>query len=192
MLKGTRCDTAKCPMERQWRSQPPGMHTWRRGRKASAYGIRLREKQKVKRHYGVWERQFMLYFRRAERMRQNTGQALLGLLERRLDNAVYTLGFAPSRKAARINIVHGHFYINGRKLDRPSYLIRVGDVISVKPSDKSKKFIRERMETDGGRPVPAWLQLSPEPLEGPVVSLPTRDDVKIPVEEQLIVEMCSR
>jgi len=194
MLKGARCDTAKCPMEKQWRNMPPGMQSYRRGRgrKQSAYGVRLREKQKVKRYYGVWERQFMLYFRRAERARENTGVALLTLLERRLDNVVYTLCMAPSRKSARVAIVHGHIRVNGRKVDRPSYLIRVGDKISVRSADKSRKCIAQHLSDDGAGPVPAWLSFNPEQLEASVVSLPTRDDVKIPVEEQLIVEMCSR
>ena len=193
MLKGTRCDTAKCPMERQWRNHPPGMQAMRRGRrKTSAYGIRLREKQKVKRYYGVWEKQFMLYFRRAERAHENTGTALLRLLERRLDNVVYVLQLAPSRPAARVSIVHGHYCVNGHKVDRPSYLVREGDVIGVRSSDKSRKFIRERIGTDSVGPQPPWLTLDLERLEGKVVALPTRDDIKIPVEEQLIVEMCSR
>ena len=191
-LKGMRCHTAKCPIERQWRNVAPGMHAWRRGRKPSPYAVRLREKQKIKRYYGVWERQFILYFKRAERMRQNTGTALLALLERRLDNVVFSLGLAPSRKSARITIVHGHIRVNGRRTDRPSFLVNAGDVVSLKPSEKTKKFIRDRMELDGGLPQPQWLALNPEQLEGTVVSLPTRDDVKLPVEEQLIVEMCSR
>jgi small subunit ribosomal protein S4 len=193
MLKGTRCDTAKCPMERQWRSQPPGMQAMRRGRrKSSAYGIRLREKQKVKRYYGVWEKQFMLYFRQAERAREKTGTVLLRLLERRLDNVVYSLQLAPSRPSARVTIVHGHICVNGRKVDRPSYQVREGDVISVKSSEKSRKFIRERIGSESLAPQPPWLELDVERLEGKVTAMPTRDDIKIPVEEQLIVEMCSR
>lgn len=191
MLKGARCETAKCAMERQWRNQPPGMHTWRRRRKVSNYGVRLREKQKVKRYYGVLERQFISYFRMAERMKGNTGDALLGLLERRLDNVVAKLGFAPSHRAARVGIAHGHFYVNGRRLNRPSYLVKAGDKITVKPAERSKKFIRQILG-DGGPPVQAWLKLEAEQLEGSVEALPTREDVQIPVEEQLIIEMCSR
>lgn len=190
MLKGARCETAKCAMERQWRSQPPGMHAWRR-RKAGDYGIRLREKQKVKRYYGVLEKQFMIYFRMAESAKTNTGDALLSLLERRLDNVVWKLGFSPSTRASRQVVSHGHVYVNERKLNRPSYLVKKGDVISVKPSDKSKKFIKQNLG-DGGPSVQSWLQLDDQKLQGTVLSLPTREDVMIPVEEQLIIEMCSR
>ncbi len=190
MLKGVRCETAKCAMERQWRSQPPGMHTWRR-RKPTNYGVRLREKQKVKRYYGVFERQFMLYFRSAERAKGNTGEALLSLLERRLDNVVWKLGFAPSHRAARIAIAHGHIYVNGRRVNRPSYLVRKGDRLTVKPSDRSRKLIRAALG-DGGPSVQPWLNLDAQLMEGAVEGLPTREDVQIPVEEQLIIEMCSR
>lgn len=190
MLKGSRCETAKCAMERQWRSQPPGMHSWRR-RKASDFGVRLREKQKVKRYYGVLERQFMIYFRRAERMKRNTGDALLSLLERRLDNVVWKLGFAPSHRAARSAIAHGHIQVNGRRLNRPGYLTNTGDRISIKPSERSRKFVRQ-IVGDGGHAVQRWLQLDAQNLEGTVLALPTREDVQIPVEEQLIIEMCSR
>ncbi len=190
MLKGARCETAKCAMERQWRSQPPGMHSWRR-RKAGDYGIRLREKQKVKRYYGVFEKQFMIYFRMAESAKTNTGDALLSLLERRLDNVVWKLGFSPSTRASRQAVGHGHIYVNGRRLNRPSYLVKKGDVIAVKPSDKSKKFIKQNLG-DGGPSVQAWLSLDSQTLEGTILALPTREDVMIPVEEQLIIEMCSR
>ena len=190
MLKGARCETAKCAMERQWRNRPPGMHAWRR-RKSGDYGVRLREKQKVKRYYGVFERQFMIYFRRAERMKGNTGEALLGLLERRLDNVVWKLGFAPSHRAARIAISHGHVHVNGRRLNRPSYLVYEGDRISTKPSERSRKFVRQALG-DGGPTVQSWLQLDAQSLEGTIAALPTREDVQIPVEEQLIIEMCSR
>lgn len=190
MLKGARCETAKCAMERQWRAKPPGMHSWRR-RKGTDYGVRLREKQKVKRYYGVYEKQFMLYFRKAERMRGNTGDALLSLLERRLDNVVWKLGFAPSRRAARSAIAHGHLYLNDRRLNRPSYLVRQGDRITIKPAERSQKFIRAALG-DGGPPLQAWLKLDSQRLEAEVEALPTREDVQIPVEEQLIIEMCSR
>ena len=177
-------------MERQWRNKPPGMHTWRR-RKASDYGVRLREKQKVKRYYGVLERQFMIYFRMAERMRGNTGEALLSLLERRLDNVVWKLGFAPSRRASRTAIAHGHIYINGRRVNRPSYLVQKGDSVTVKPSERSRQFIRQALG-EGGPAVQPWLRLEAAQLEGTVEAMPTREDVQIPVEEQLIIEMCSR
>jgi small subunit ribosomal protein S4 len=190
MLKGARCESAKCAMERQWRSHPPGMHSWRR-RKVSEYGVRLREKQKVKRYYGVLERQFMIYFRMAERAKANTGDVLLSLLERRLDNVVWKLGFAASHRAARAAIAHGHIYVNGRRLNRPSYLVNKGDRISIKPSERSQKFIRLTLG-DSGPSVQPWLQLDAQRLEGVVAGLPTREDVQIPVEEQLIIEMCSR
>lgn len=190
MLKGARCETAKCAMERQWRARPPGMHSWRR-RKTGNYGVRLREKQKVKRYYGVLEGQFMIYFRTAERMKGNTGEALLSLLERRLDNVVWKLGFGPSHRAARLAIAHGHVYVNGRRLNRPGYLVQKGDRIGVKPSERSRKFVRQILG-EGGPAVQPWLQLDAENLEGVVAALPTREDVQIPVEEQLIIEMCSR
>jgi len=190
MLKGVRCETAKCAMEKQWRSNPPGMHTWRR-RKVSDYGVRLREKQKVKRYYGVFEKQFIDYFRKAERSKTNTGEALLSLLERRLDNVVWKLGFSPSHRASRQAIGHGHIYVNGRRLNRPGYLVQQGDRISVKPSERSKKFIRA-IVGDSGPTVQEWLSLDAQKLEGSITALPTREDVQIPVEEQLIIEMCSR
>lgn len=190
MLKGARCETAKCAMERQWRSNPPGMHTWRR-RKSGDYGVRLREKQKVKRYYGVFERQFLIYFRMAERARGNTGEALLSLLERRFDNVIWKLGFAPSHRAARQLIVHGHVFLNGRRLDRPSYLVKKDDRVSVRPSEKSQKFVRQVLG-EGGLSVQPWLQVDVQRLEGSIEALPTREDVQIPVEEQLIIEMCSR
>jgi small subunit ribosomal protein S4 len=190
MLKGVRCETAKCAMEKQWRSSPPGMHAWRR-RKGTDYGVRLREKQKVKRYYGVYEKQFIEYFRQAERSKTNTGDALLSLLERRLDNVVWKLGFGPSHRAARQAIVHGHIYVNGRRLNRPGYQVKQGDRISVKPSERSKKFVRATIG-DSGPTMQEWLTLDAKSLEGSVVALPTREDVQIPVEEQLIIEMCSR
>ena len=191
MLKGARCETAKCPMERQWRSNPPGMHGWRRGRH-SEYGLRLHEKQKVKRYYGVFERQFMRYFHQAERQKGNTGVALLGLLERRLDNVVFKLGFAPSRGAARLTIAHGHVHVNGRRVNVPSYLVKPGDKVGVKPAERSQKLIRSRLEELGEPHVQNWLSLDAAKLEGTVLAVPSRDDVMIPVEENLIVEICGR
>ena len=191
MLKGARCETAKCPMERQWRNFPPGQHNWRRGR-LSEYSLRLREKQKVKRYYGVYEKQFAKYFREAERQKGNTGAALLSLLERRLDNVVHKLGFAPSRAAARITISHGHVYVNGRRVGIASYLVRVGDKISIKASERSQKLVRSRLEELGEPSVQNWLKLDLVKLAGEVLAVPTHDDVMIPVEEQLIVELCSQ
>ena len=140
MLKGTRCETAKCPVEKKQRNLAPGMHGWRRGRQ-SEYGVRLREKQKVKRYYGLLDRQFMRYVRKAERLKGNTGETLLQLLERRLDNVVYKLNFAPSRKAAKQIISHGHIHVNGHKVDIGDYTTKVGDKIALKSSEKSDKKV---------------------------------------------------
>jgi len=191
MLKGARCETAKCPMERQWRSNPPGMHSWRRGR-GSEYRLRLREKQKVKRYYGVFEKQFLGYFAEAERQKGNTGAALLSLMERRLDNVFCKLGLAPSRAAARQAITHGHVHVNGRRVGISSYLVRVGDKIAVKDSDRTRKLVRAWLEEMGEPHVQNWLRLDLAKLEAEVVAMPTRDDVMIPVEEQLIIELCGQ
>jgi small subunit ribosomal protein S4 len=191
MLKGSRCETAKCPMEKQWRSNPPGMHAWRRG-KGSNYGVRLREKQKVKRYYGLLEKQFMRFFRLAESSKENTGTALLSLLERRLDNVLWKANFAPSHKAGRQLLLHGHVHLNGRRVDRPGIIVSQGDRVTVKASDRSKKLVKEFMASIEGRPVQPWLQVDVDKLEALVVALPSRDDVQIPVEESLIVEMSSR
>jgi len=191
MLKGIRCETAKCPVEKKQRNLSPGMHSWRRGR-ASEYAIRLREKQKVKRYYGLMERQFMRYFHEAERMRGNTGEVLLQLLERRLDNVVYKLNFAPSRKAARQIIAHGHVFVEGRKVNTSDYTIKIGEKISVKGSQKSIKRVKQQLESNPNFTTQNWLQLDSEKPEATVVALPSRDDIQIPVEEQLIVEFCSR
>ena len=191
-LKGHRCETAKCPIEKQNRNKPPGMHSWRRGRN-SDYAVHLREKQKVKRYYGVLEKQFRIYFHKAERIRGNTGQTLLTLLERRLDNVVYKMNFTPSRKHARQIIAHGHIQVNGHKVDIPSYLVKLGDAVTVKAADeKTKKIIKANLEAEGGAPLQPWLQVKPDVLEGIVSALPSREDVQIPVEELLIVELCSR
>lgn len=191
MLKGARCETAKCPMERQWRNFPPGQHNWRRGR-GSEYGVRLREKQKVKRYYGVYDKQFMKYFREAERQTGNTGSHLLTLLERRLDNVLYKLGWAPSRASARTTVSHGHIYVNGRPVNIASYLVKVGDKLTVKDSERSKKLIRSRLEELGEPHVQNWLRLDMVKLTADVLAMPTRDDIMMPVEEQLIVELCSQ
>ncbi len=190
-LKGIKCETAKCQVEKRQRNLAPGMHGWRRPR-ASEYGVRLREKQKVKRYYGVMEKAFKRYFNKAERVKGNTGVVLLQLLERRLDNVVYKLNFAASRKAARMFISHGHVHVNGRKVDVSSYCISVGDVVSVKKSDKSKKCVKEQLDSNPNYTTQGWLQLDREKLQATVVALPTRDDIQIPVEEQLVVEFCSR
>lgn len=190
-LKGVKCETAKCQVEKRQRNLAPGMHGWRRPR-ASEYGIRLREKQKVKRYYGVMEKAFMRYFEKAERVKGNTGIVLLQLLERRLDNVVYKLNFAASRKAARMLISHGHVHVNGRKVDISSFSIGIGDRVSVKKSDKTSKCVKEQLDSNPNFTTQGWLQLDRATLQATVVALPTRDDIQIPVEEQLVVEFCSR
>lgn len=188
-LKGVRCDTDRCAYER--RQNPPGMHTYRRG-KLTDYGIHLREKQKVKRYYGVLESQFRRYFERAERAKGNTGTVLMSLLERRLDNVVCRLGFGPSRAQARQIIRHGHILVNGRRVDVPSYLVRAGDVIGVKSRPKSLQLVQANL-AESGHEVPEFLSRvdAPEP-EGQVLRLPESEDVSIPVQPQLIVELCSK
>jgi small subunit ribosomal protein S4 len=190
-IKGLKCETAKCQVERRQRNLAPGMHGWRRGR-ASEYAIRLREKQKVKRYYGLLEKQFMRYFHEAERLKGNTGQTLLQLLERRLDNVVYKLNFAPSRKAARQLVAHGHIYVNGHKVDVGDYTANIGDKITVKKSEKSAKRVKQQLESNPNFTTQNWLQLNREKPEATVVALPARGDVQITVEEQLVVEFCSR
>jgi len=190
-LKGTKCETAKCQVERRQRNLAPGMHGWRRAR-LSEYGVRLREKQKVKRYYGVYEQQFMRYFHEASRLKGNTGENLLQLLERRLDNVVYKLNFASSRKGARQLIAHGHVHVNGRKVDVSDYRIKVGDKIDLKDSEKSVKQVKQQLESNPNFTTQAWLQLDREKPAATIVAFPTREDIQIPVEEQLVVEFCSR
>jgi len=190
-LKGVKCETAKCQVERRQRNLLPGMHGWHRGR-LSEYGIRLREKQKIKRYYGVLERQFIRCFHEAERTKGNTGETLLQLLERRLDNVVYKLNLAPSRKAARQLIVHGHIYVNGRKVDVGDFITKVGDKIAVKGSEKSIKKVKDQLGSNPNFTTQAWLQLDREKPEATIVALPSRADVQIPIQEQLVVEFCSR
>jgi small subunit ribosomal protein S4 len=188
-LKGTRCDTPKCAIER--RENPPGQQQQRRG-KLTDYGQHLREKQKVKHYYGVLERQFRKYFENAERGKGNTGDTLMTLLERRLDNIVHRLGFAQSRAQARQMIRHGHITLNGRKVDVPSYEVRVGDVIRAKNRAKSLDLVRGAL-AESTRDIPDFLSRSESQIpEGIVSRLPAVDDVSIPVQTQLIVELCSR
>jgi len=189
-LKGTRCDTPKCAVER--REGVPGMHQFRRS-KASEYSIRLREKQKVKRYYGIFERQFRKYFEMASRRPGNTGAALMSILERRLDNVVTRLGFATSRAQARQTIRHGHISVNGRKLDIPSYLVKPGDSIQVKNRDHSRRLVGNSLQMEGMPPVPDWLdRISTDPPEGRVSRLPAQQDISLPSNPQLIVELLSR
>jgi small subunit ribosomal protein S4 len=188
-LKGERCYTDKCAFER--RQYPPGQHG--QGRiKFSSYGEQLREKQKVKRVYGLLEKQFRLTFNRAARKRGITGDNLIAILESRFDNMVYRLGFAASRNDARQLIRHGHFTVNGIKVNIPSSILKPGDV--VQPREKSTKIekIKESVETAKQRGVPAWLEIDVEKFEGKVVALPKRDEITMPMNEQLIVELYSR
>jgi small subunit ribosomal protein S4 len=188
-LKGTRCDTTKCAIER--RDQPPGQQQNRRG-KLTDYGAHLREKQKLKHYYGVLERQFRRYFERAEHTRGNTGDALMVLLERRLDNVVHRLGFGLSRAAARQLVAHGHVTVNGKRVNVPSYLVRVGDVIRVKNREKSLDLARGHM-AESTRATPDFLSVTNSDVpEGIVGRLPAAEDVSLPVQTQLIVELCSR
>jgi len=189
-LKGERCYTSKCAIEK--RNLPPGQHGKARKAKMLGYGLQLREKQKVKRTYGVLENQFRRYFEAADRQRGITGETLLQLLERRLDNAIYRLGFATSRPQARQLVKHGHFLVNGKKVDIPSYQLRQGDVVTLRQSSEKSPAILHAMEEVKGRGVPEWLALDAAALSGRVVSLPTREQINLPVQEQLIVELYSK
>jgi small subunit ribosomal protein S4 len=188
-LKGTRCDTDKCAFER--RQTPPGMHNYRRG-KLTDYGVHLREKQKVKHYYGILEAQFRRYFGQAQRSKGNTGNALMSLLERRLDNIVHRLGWGLSRAQARQIVRHGHILVNGRRVDIPSYQVRAGDVITVKDRPKSVQWVQANL-AEYGREVPDFLTRvdGPQP-EAHVLRLPEAEDVSIPVEVNLIVELVSK
>lgn len=188
-LKGDRCFTNKCAIER--RNFPPGQHGKRRS-KILGYGIQLREKQKLKRFYGVLEGQFRLTFEAAERMRGVTGENLLSLLERRLDNVVHRLGFSGSRAQARQLVRHGHVRVNGRKVNVPSYVVGAGAVVSVKEKSKANPLIAGAVETAKGRGIPAWLELNASEFQGKVVTLPKREDVALQVNEKLIVELYSK
>ena len=188
-LKGQRCFTDKCALSR--RDYPPGVHAQRRS-KVTDYGLHLREKQKLKRIYGVLERQFRLYFREAERLKGNTGENLLSLLERRLDNVVLSSGFALSRNHARQLINHGHFRVNSRRVDIPSYRVRPGDKVSVKDGGKTKKLVADAVEVNKSQIVPDWLSVTGESMETEVVALPRREHVPHPIQEQLIIELCSK
>jgi small subunit ribosomal protein S4 len=189
-LKGERCFKEKCAIER--RGYPPGQHGQRRGRRSLNYGPQLREKQKVKRIYGVLESQFRNYFKEAERRKGITGENLLILLERRLDNVVYSLGFASSRSQARQLVRHGHIEVDGRKVTIPSFQMRVSQIVSVKEGSRKNEFIQGSLEGAGGRGIPPWLALDLDNFKGEVKSLPTREDIKLPIQEQLIVELYSR
>lgn len=188
-LKGVRCESEKCAIAR--RDYPPGQVTMRRG-KPSTFGEGLREKQKVKRFYGVMEKQFRRYFAEASRSKGNTGETLLQIFERRLDNVVCKIGWAQSRAEARQLICHGHINVNGRRVSIPSFQVSVNDELAARGDAKSQKFVRTRLEETKGRQCPGWIQAENENTKGKVVALPTREDVSIPVQEQLIVELLSK
>ncbi|ACI21092.1 MULTISPECIES: 30S ribosomal protein S4 [Thermodesulfovibrio] len=188
-LKGTRCYTEKCAFER--RKYPPGQHGHNRG-KLSDYGLQLREKQKVKRIYGVMERQFKNYFEKATKMKGVTGENLLKLLERRLDNVIYRMGFAMNRRQARQLVRHGYFTVNGKKVDIPSYLVRPGDIIEIVQSGKELEIIKESLALAEQRGFPVWLEVNAEEMKGKFVRLPEREEMQLPVQEQLIVEFYSK
>ncbi len=188
-LKGQRCFADKCALAR--RDYPPGVHAQKRT-KVTEYGVRLREKQKLKRIYGVMEKQFKLYFKEAVRLQGNTGENLLMLLERRLDNVVLASGFALSRNHARQLINHGHFRVNGRRVDIASYQVRPGDAIEPGTKDNTRKIVTEAVEVNKSQPVPAWIESSHDTLTSKVTGVPKREDVPHPIQEQLIIELCSK
>src|SRR6266852_2564199 len=191
-LKGSRCDSPKCAIDR--RNTPPGMHGYRRG-KSSEFGVRLREKQKLKRFYGVFERQFRRYFELASRSPENTGEVLLSIMERRLANIVHRLGFAPSRAAARQLVSHGHVLLNGRMANIPSMLVKAGDAITIKSQPRTLQLVKLNLQ-ENPPPVPEYLERSAtEPPEGKVLRLPTRSDVDPriqDIQENLIIEVSAR
>jgi small subunit ribosomal protein S4 len=189
-LKGDRCYSDKCAFDR--RGYPPGQHGERRGRKVSDYGVQLREKQKVKRMYGLTEKQFRLFFSRAQRQKGITGTNLLALLERRLDNAVYRMGFVNSRNQGRHFVRHNHFTVNAKKVNIPSYLVKPGDVVEIAEKSRSMLAISEALEAVVRRGVPQWIELEKENFKGTVKSLPVREDLTMPIQEKLIVELYTK
>ncbi len=189
-LKGDRCYSDKCAYDR--RGYPPGQHGQRRGRKISDYGIQLREKQKIKRMYGLAEDQFRLFFKRADQEKGVTGTNLLVMLERRLDNVVYRLGFTNSRTQGRHFVRHGHFLVNGKKVNIPSYQVKVGDIVEPKEKSRKVQALNDAMDAVVRRGVPQWLELDKEAFKGAVKSFPAREDLTMPMQEQLIVELYSK
>lgn len=188
-LKGERCYTGKCAVER--RAYAPGQHGQSR-KKATEYGLQLRAKQQAKRYYGIQEGQFYKYFLMAERKQGVTGENLLRICESRLDNVVYLLGWANSRAEARQLVTHGHYKVNGKKVNVPSYLIKAGDEVAIADKSKESTKIKATVEANASRPVPQWLDLNAEALTGKVLALPTREQIMVPVEEHLIVELYSK
>lgn len=188
-LKGDRCYTDKCAIER--RAYAPGMHGNARNKKLSEYGVQLREKQKARRYYGVLESQFAEYFEMASKRKGMTGENLLAILESRLDNVVYRLGFAMSRAEARQLVRHGHFTVNGKKVNIPSYLVSVGETIELKDSSRSLDKFKGALEANASRVVPKWLEMDKNNV-AKVVAVPAREDIDLPIEEHLIVELYSK
>ena len=189
-LKGDRCYSEKCAASRK--AYPPGLHGKSRRQKVSEYGLQLREKQKTRRIYGVLERQFKRYFQEADRRKGVTGEILLQILESRLDNMIYRMGLARSRSEARQLIRHGHFAVNNKKVDIPSYLTRPGDEISVRQGSVSGPYFKEAAEWGGAQGVSAWLEVDREKLTGKIIRLPLRDEMDVPISVHLIVELYSR
>lgn len=189
-LKGDRCYSDKCAFDR--RGYPPGQHGQRRGRKTSDYGIQLREKQKVKRMYGLSEKQFHLFFERADNQKGITGTNLLVFLERRLDNVVYRLGFVNSRAQGRHFVRHNHFLINGKKVNIPSYLIKIGDVVEIREKSRKIQVLEDALAAVVRRGIPQWLDLEKETMKGMIKEFPSREDITTPIQEQLIVELYSK
>lgn len=189
-LKGNRCYTEKCAIER--RQYAPGQHGQRRRSKTSEYCLQLREKQKIKRTYGLLERQFRGYFRKADRMKGVTGENLLLFLERRLDNVVYRMGFCDSRQEGRQMILHGHFLVNGKKVTIPSFLVSKGDEVVVKDKSQKMQRINEALESVDRRGLPLWVELEKGKYLGRVKTFPTREELTMPMQEQLVVELYSR
>ena len=189
-LKGMRCFTDKCAFER--RGYAPGEHGKSRRIKETNYGQQLREKQKARRIYGLLERQFRHYFAKASTAKGVTGETLLQMLERRLDNIVFRFGFAPSRSAARQLVRHGHFQVNGRAVDVPSYLVRAGDEVRLRERSRKLAVVLGALEARKGQGVPEWMDLNSEQLSGRVLNIPTRANIPVPINEQLIVELYSK
>jgi len=188
-LKGTRCVTVKCAIAK--RAYPPGMHPYKRG-KVSDFGRQLREKQRAKRTYGILERQFRRYYQMAERQKGNTGENLLRLFERRLDNILYLAGFGASRSTARQMVSHGHIEVNGRKTDVPSMLVRTNDIVKIRAGDARKKLVTDFQQMTKERGQPPWLAVNNEQLSIQVLALPKAEEFSVPIQYNLIVELCSK
>lgn len=191
-LKGSRCLSEKCALAPERKITPPGGFSKRFSRKESAYNVQLREKQKAKRIYCILEKQFKKYFKIAENKRGVTGEILLSLLERRLDNVVCSLGFANSRAQGRHLVRYSHIEVNGKKVNIPSYLVKTGDIISIKERSRNNKSIKEALEERAKAGIPRWLSLDAKKFKGEVINLPSRDDIQLPIKEQLIVELYSK